>query len=85
MQTTITITRKGQTTLPVSIRRRLGIGPLGGQLTIVFDERKSAANIKKQLTIDELSKKATSYIRPGTKPLTDVDAYYQKHRRVRWR
>lgn len=85
MQSTITITRKGQTTIPVAIRRKLGIGPQGGHLAIRFNERKSEAIIEKPLSIEELSKRATSYIRPDTKPLTDVDAYYQKHRRVRWR
>lgn len=83
MKNIITITSKGQTTIPASYRRKLGVGANGGTLDIRFDETKGELVIAKPLSIDELSKKLSSYLKPGTKPLTDVDAYYQKHREGR--
>lgn len=80
MKNTVTITSKGQTTIPVSFRRKLGLNAKGGVLDMRFDEAKGELVIVKPLNIDELSKKLSSYLQPGTEPLTDVDAYYQKHR-----
>lgn len=80
MNNSITITSKGQTTIPASYRRKLGLDPRGGTLDIRFDAVKGELVIAKPLSMDELSKKLSSYVKPGTKPLTDVDAYYQKHR-----
>jgi hypothetical protein len=37
----ITITRKGQTTLPVTMRQKLGIGPAGGTLRATFNGKHS--------------------------------------------
>lgn len=81
MKNTVTITSKGQTTIPASFRRKLGLNPKGGVLDIRFDEEKGELVIAKPLSIDELSEKVSSYIKPTTKPLTDVDAYYQKYRK----
>lgn len=80
MKNSITITSKGQTTIPASYRRKLGIDAKGGALDIRFDEAKGELVIAKPLTIDGLSRKLTRYVKPGTKPLTDVDNYYQQHR-----
>ena len=83
MKTTITITSKGQTTLPVDMRRKLGLPQSGGVLHIDFNEHKHEVVISKPMTIEELSKQASSYIKPGTKPVLNVDEYYQKHRKPR--
>lgn len=80
MKNTITITSKGQATIPASYRRKLGVDAAGGVLDIRFDEVKNELIIAKPLNIDELSKKISSYVQPGTTPLTDVDAYYQDNR-----
>lgn len=80
MKNTVTITSKGQATIPAPYRRKLGIGPRGGSLDIRFDEARGELVITKPLDIDELSKKVSRYIKPNTKPLVDVDAYYQKNR-----
>lgn len=82
MKATITITSKGQTTLPVAIRRKLGLAKTGGTLHINFNEQKSEAIITKPLGVEELSKHISGYIKPGTKPVLDVDSYYQKHRKT---
>jgi bifunctional DNA-binding transcriptional regulator/antitoxin component of YhaV-PrlF toxin-antitoxin module len=81
MNNTITITSKGQTTLPVAIRRQLGLDRSGGILRINFDERKSELVISKPTSITELSKRASAHIKPGTKPVHTVDEYYQTNRK----
>ncbi len=83
MKNTITITSKGQTTIPATYRRKLGVGARGGTLDIRYDESKGELVIAKPLSIDELSNRLSSYIKPETEPLLDVDAYYQKNRKGR--
>lgn len=76
MSKTITITSKGQTTIPAAIRKSLNIPAGGGVLNIDFDQDTGIVTIVKQKTIEEISEKLSSYIKPGTKPLEDVDALY---------
>lgn len=83
MKNSITITSKGQATIPAAYRRKLGVGAKGGTLDIRFDETRGELVIAKPLSIEELSGKISGYIRSGTKPLVDVDAYYQKNRESR--
>ncbi len=83
MKNTITITRKGQATIPARYRQKLGISSQGGVLDMRFDEAKGELVITKAPSIDELSQKISSYIKPRTKPLVDVDTYYQNTRESR--
>lgn len=80
MKNIITITSKGQTTLPAAIRHKLGIGKSGGVLHISLNERRGELIIKKPVNIAELSKRISRHIKPGTKPLENVDKYYQENR-----
>lgn len=82
MKNTITITSKGQTTLPAEVRQKLGVPKEGGVLRIDFDERKGEFTITRPMTVAELAKRASKHIKPGSKPVTDVDSYYQAHRRT---
>jgi AbrB family looped-hinge helix DNA binding protein len=81
MKKAITVTSKGQTTLPAPIRRKLGLGRSGGMLRISFNEKAGELVISKPVNIEELSEKLSKHIKPGTKPLADVDDYYQTNRR----
>lgn len=83
MKNTITITSKGQTTIPVAYRRKLGLAAHGGLLDVRFNEATGELVIAKPLNIDALSKKISGYVKPDIKPLTDVDGYYQQHRQGR--
>lgn len=83
MKNTVTITSKGQTTIPASYRRKLGLDKSGGVLDIRFDETRGELVIAKPLSMEELSSKLSSYIKPGTEPLVDVDNFYQDHRERR--
>ena len=80
MRSTLTVTSKGQTTIPASIRRKLGVDKSGGILQISFNEHKGELVISKPTSVDELSKKLSGYIKPGIKPLVDADAFYQENR-----
>ena len=80
MKTTLTVTSKGQTTIPAPIRHKLGLSKSGGILQMNFNEDKDELIISRSLSIDELSNKITSFIKPDIKPLTDVDAFYQANR-----
>jgi len=83
MKTTLTITSKGQTTIPASIRHKLGLDKTGGILQMRFNESMGELIVSKPLNIDELSKKLSGYIKPNTEPLTDVDAFYQATRELK--
>lgn len=83
MRKIMTVTRKGQATLPAAIRRKLGLTNSGGVLEIRFNEKKREAVISRPVAIRDLSQRISRHIRPGTKPLLDVDAYYQKHRQAK--
>lgn len=82
MNKIVTITSKGQTTLPAQMRRKLGIDKSGGILQISFNERRGELIIKKPVSIAELSSSVSRHIKPGTKPIKNVDEYYQTHRRA---
>ncbi len=82
MKNTITITTKGQTTLPAPVRRKLGLDKTGGVLLISFDERKGELVISKLVNIAELSERISRYVKPRTRPVVSVDEYYQAHRGV---
>jgi bifunctional DNA-binding transcriptional regulator/antitoxin component of YhaV-PrlF toxin-antitoxin module len=82
MKTIITITRKGQTTLPAAMRRKLGLSKSGGVLQVDFNESKGEIVISKPISVSELSNRVSSYIKPGTEPVHNVDDYYQTHRQI---
>ena len=57
MKTILTVTSKGQTTIPAPIRRKLGLTKNGGILQMDFNEHNEELVISKTTNIDELSKK----------------------------
>jgi bifunctional DNA-binding transcriptional regulator/antitoxin component of YhaV-PrlF toxin-antitoxin module len=84
MKNHVTITNKGQTTIPAPFRRKLGLATnTGGTLDIRFEEATGEVVISKPLSVDELSEKLSKYIKQGTKPLAEVDSYYQANRESR--
>ena len=76
MKNIITITNKGQTTLPVELRRRLGIPKNGGVLQVSFDEQSGKLIISAPTRPEDLAKKLSAYIKPGVEPITSVSDYY---------
>ena len=82
MRTFMTMSTKGQFTLPAHIRKAMNIKN-GDILDLTYHVKSRSIELKKPMSIEEISAKLTSYIKPGTKPLHDVDDYYQKHRKPR--
>ncbi len=76
---TITLTSKGQVTLPAEARRALNIQD-GDKLLVTYHPTSRSLVLRKPLTIDELRTKVKSFIKKPVKPVIDVDAYYQAHR-----
>lgn len=80
MDITITVTRKGQTTLPVALRRRLGLAESGGVLHAHLNEDTGEVILTRPPSITELCERVSRHVKPGTRPLLDVDEFYQSHR-----
>ena len=74
---TITVTSKGQFTMPVEVREALGISQTANKLKLVFDPHQKKARIEKPISFDDLSQKAQRYMKPGAKPLRDPRAFYE--------
>ncbi|MEK7461105.1 MAG: AbrB/MazE/SpoVT family DNA-binding domain-containing protein [Patescibacteria group bacterium] len=80
MKETITITRKGQTTLPVIWRRKLGLGKMGGILRIRFNEPRDELVISKPIRAAKLAEQISRHIKQDTQPVKNVNDYYQRYR-----
>lgn len=80
MKTTITITSQGQATIPIALRRKLGLSKTGGVLLAEFDEQKSELVLSKPIDVVELSERISRHIKGASTPLIDVDGYYQSQR-----
>jgi bifunctional DNA-binding transcriptional regulator/antitoxin component of YhaV-PrlF toxin-antitoxin module len=76
----ITITSQGQATIPVAMRRKLGLAKSGGVLLADFDEQKNTLVLSKPIDVVELSERISRHIKPGTVPILDVNKYYQDQR-----
>ncbi|WP_035782463.1 AbrB/MazE/SpoVT family DNA-binding domain-containing protein [Arthrobacter sp. H14] len=78
MKTIVTISSKGQFTLPSDVRRSMDLKK-GDRLEVSFDEDLQRITLTRVAAIADLSARVSSYAK-RTKPVTDVDAYYQTHR-----
>jgi bifunctional DNA-binding transcriptional regulator/antitoxin component of YhaV-PrlF toxin-antitoxin module len=77
MDATLTVTSKGQTTLPVAIRRLLGLADTGGVLRAHLNEDTGELTLTKPPSLADLSERISRHIKPGTRPLLDVAGFYQ--------
>jgi bifunctional DNA-binding transcriptional regulator/antitoxin component of YhaV-PrlF toxin-antitoxin module len=84
MKYILTVSGKGQITLPPLIRRKLGLNQSGGKLLVSFDEPKNEIIVSRLIGIAEMNEKLNKYIPSNKKPMVDVDTYYQTNRRVRF-
>jgi AbrB family looped-hinge helix DNA binding protein len=78
MKTVVTLSSKGQLTLPAAVRKALRLEQ-GDRFEISIDEKTGIMNIAPVAGIEALSARISSYA-TVIEPVTDVDAYYQKHR-----
>ena len=80
MNTHITVTSKGQTTIPAIVRNKLGLPSIGGVLQMRYNEKTGELIISKPVTLDEITAKLSQHIPKGIVPVTNVDQYYQENR-----
>jgi len=73
---TATISSKGQIVIPVEIRKKMGLNP-GDKVVIEVDESGRQAQLRRRETLEEMSARFTSWIKPGTPPLLDASAFYE--------
>lgn len=78
MKKFLTLSSKGQITLPATVRRKLGLKQ-GDRLEATVDAKTRRVTIKPVETIDELSERVSGYAKPRD-PVMDVNSYYQKNR-----
>jgi bifunctional DNA-binding transcriptional regulator/antitoxin component of YhaV-PrlF toxin-antitoxin module len=76
MTITITMTSKGQFTLPAGVRKAMALHKRGDKLVLDFSPASRQVVLSKPVSFEDIQAKAKRYITPGTKPLTDVDAHY---------
>jgi bifunctional DNA-binding transcriptional regulator/antitoxin component of YhaV-PrlF toxin-antitoxin module len=77
MTVTITMTSKGQFTLPAEVRKAMALRKQGDKLVLDFSPSKQQATLSKPVSLDAIQTKAKSYVRPGTEPLVDAGALYE--------
>ncbi len=70
------MTSKGQFTLPANVRKALALQHKGDKLTLDFKPGSKEVVLSKPRSLADIQAKAKQYIKPGTIPLTDVDAFY---------
>lgn len=80
--TTITLTSKGQVTLPAAARRALGLKS-SEKLDVDIDIEHQTLTLKRPMTLEKMTTNARKHLKPDTKPVENVDEYYQKHRKPR--
>ncbi|MCL2679886.1 MAG: AbrB/MazE/SpoVT family DNA-binding domain-containing protein [Coriobacteriia bacterium] len=74
--TTITLSSRGQIVVPAHIRKKLGMSA-GDQFVLAFDEKKKELTLQPAETIDQMSDRINSWIKPGTEPLLDTRTLYR--------
>ena len=73
----ISMTQKGTFTLPVEIRRSLGLNEKGDTLVAQFDPATKQVMLSKPHDFEEIQERTARYIKKKRKPLLDVDEFYQ--------
>lgn len=79
MKSIVTVSSKGQFTLPVEVRRSMDLRK-GDRLEVSFEEDQQRISITRVAAIADLSARVSSYAKRRAEPVIDVDAYYQTHR-----
>ena len=73
-----TVSSQGQVTIPVIIRKALDIKE--GDRVVYEQNQDGSVLMKKAESVKELSDRISSYIKPGTTPISDFSDYYTKFR-----
>jgi AbrB family looped-hinge helix DNA binding protein len=79
MRKTITMTSKGQVTLPAALRHKMGLND-GDKLLVRFEPKGKSVVLSRPMDIDQLSDYLSANIPPGTPPATNVHEIYEQGR-----
>lgn len=78
MKAIVTLSSKGQFTLPADVRTALGLKQ-GDRLEVSLEESGQTFTVSRVPDLEELSARISGYAKRRA-PVTDVDSYYQEHR-----
>jgi bifunctional DNA-binding transcriptional regulator/antitoxin component of YhaV-PrlF toxin-antitoxin module len=73
----LTLTSKGQFTMPVAVRRAMNLNSIGDKLTMTFNNNTKQAKIEKPITALEVQQIARKYLKNDIKPLQDPRKFYE--------
>lgn len=76
---TISITSKGQITIPSAVRKAWGISG-SGKVNVSFDRENSRMILEQPATVEQATRFFDSIPRKKVKPLVDVHEYYARER-----
>lgn len=83
MKNTITVTTKGTFTMPAEIRKKLGINQKGDKVKYLYDKKNKRLIIEKSnADFKKLQQTMQKNLKPGIKPLQNIDDYYQEKRKI---
>ncbi len=72
----ITMTSKGQFTMPVEVRELFSLGNVNNKLKLVLNTETKTIKIEKPITVEEVQRRARQRLKPGIEPLLDARAFY---------
>lgn len=75
-QYTITMTSKGQFTLPIELRRQFGLTKAGDTLKVKPSANLDELILRRPPSFEEIQAKARRFMKPGIPPLLDPRAFY---------
>lgn len=73
---TITMTSKGQFTMPAEVRKLLGVSLTNNKLRLVVNPKTKQAKIERPISFAEIRAIAQKYIKPGSPVLLDPRKFY---------
>ena len=73
---TITMTSKGQFTMPIEIRRALELSAVKDKLKVTYNPATRSLRIEEPVSFEDIRKRTQQCLKPGTKPLLNPRAFY---------
>jgi bifunctional DNA-binding transcriptional regulator/antitoxin component of YhaV-PrlF toxin-antitoxin module len=81
LKDSIFMTSKGTFTLPVNMRRKLGLNARGDTLIAQYDAATNQVILSKPQDFDLIRERTAKYLTKGRQPLLDVDNFYQSNKK----
>lgn len=80
MKTTITMTSKGQFTLPAEVRKELNLKSNGDELQLEFDSTDRTVRLSKPITFSEVQRFVQANSDKTSRLPTDIHKWYEDER-----